>query len=106
MSRRRQRIHDEEDATVSLVATVPEPLAQAMQGFIERHPHWDHYRLFQAALAGFLVQHGAADREVTRWYLAHLFPGQGGFGEGSAPIRLRPLQGNSPSSVHHLDQAA
>jgi len=64
---------------VSLRADVPAPLHEAMREFIERHPHWDQYRLFQAALAGFLVQQGLDDRAVTRWYLAHMFPAQGGF---------------------------
>lgn len=64
---------------VSLRANVPASLHEAMREFIERHPHWDQYRLFQAALAGFLVQQGLDDRGVTRWYLAHMFPAQGGF---------------------------
>jgi len=67
-------------AMVSLQADVPEPLLQSMRGFIEAHPNWDQYRLFQAALAGFLVQNGLESREVTRCYLANLFPQKGGFG--------------------------
>lgn len=66
-------------ATVSLRAEVPEPLLQSMQGFIESHPNWDQYRLFQAALAGFLVQNGLKNRDVTRCYLANLFPAQASF---------------------------
>ena len=66
-------------AMVSLQADVPEPLLQSMRGFIEAHPNWDQYRLFQAALAGFLVQNGLESREVTRCYLANLFPQKGGF---------------------------
>jgi len=69
----------EETGTVSLRAEVPEPLLVAMQDFIERHPNWDQYRLFQAALAGFLVQNGVRDRGVTRCYLANLFPGRSRF---------------------------
>lgn len=76
-------------AMVSLQADVPEPLLQSMRGFIEAHPNWDQYRLFQAALAGFLVQNGLQNREVTRCYLANLFPQKGGFGSrlgsGSEP---------------------
>ena len=68
--------------TVSMTAEVPEPLLQSMQGFIEAHPNWDQYRLFQAALAGFLVQNGVQTREITRCYLANLFPGHQAF---SAP---------------------
>jgi hypothetical protein len=64
---------------VSLRAEVPEQLLRAMGQFIERHPNWDQYRLFQAALAGFLVQNGVQNRGVTRCYLANLFPGSAGF---------------------------
>jgi hypothetical protein len=68
-------------ATVSMRAEVPEPLLQSMQGFIEAHPNWDQYRLFQAALAGFLVQNGVQTREITRCYLANLFPQQRRFSD-------------------------
>jgi hypothetical protein len=71
---------------VSLLAEVPEPLLRAMRGFIERHPNWDQYRLFQAALAGFLVQNGVHNRAVTRCYLANLFPGGGHFAGPPAPL--------------------
>jgi hypothetical protein len=67
---------DTAESMVSLRAEVPEPLLEAMQQFIERHPNWDQYRLFQAALAGFLVQNGIRNRGVTRCYLANLFPGR------------------------------
>jgi hypothetical protein len=76
------------EATVSLQAQVPEPLLEAMRGFIELHPNWDQYRLFQAALAGFLVQNGVNDRGVTRCYLANLFPSQPSFREPEAPRSL------------------
>ena len=68
-----------EGLTVSFRAEVPEALLASMRGFIEQHPNWDQYRLFQAALAGFLVQYGLGDREVTRCYLANLFPAQASF---------------------------
>ena len=80
--------------TVSLRADVPEQLLQAMSQFIERHPNWDQYRLFQAALAGFLVQNGVQNRGVTRCYLANLFPGQGRF----APLAPRPDGRRLPAS--------
>jgi len=61
---------------VSLRADVPAELLASMQAFIERHPNWDQYRLVQAALAGFLVQNGSRNRDITRCYLANLFPAQ------------------------------
>ncbi|MDM7952667.1 MAG: DUF2811 domain-containing protein [Cyanobium sp. CZS 25K] len=70
---------DGAESLVSLHAEVPEPLLVAMRQFIERHPNWDQYRLFQAALAGFLVQNGVRNRGVTRCYLANLFPGHQAF---------------------------
>lgn len=74
-----QDLPEGEGLTVSFRAEVPEALLASMRGFIERHPNWDQYRLFQAALAGFLVQNGLGDREVTRCYLANLFPAQASF---------------------------
>ncbi|MEB3304823.1 MAG: DUF2811 domain-containing protein [Cyanobacteriota bacterium] len=71
--------NEQAEGTVSLMAEVPESLLTSMRSFIDHHPNWDQYRLFQAALAGFLVQHGCQDRAVTRCYLANLFPGQGRF---------------------------
>ena len=75
---------------VSLRAEVPEELLSSMRAFIERHPNWDQYRLVQAALAGFLVQNGSRSRDVTRCYLANLFPGQRSFSADPAvePRRL------------------
>jgi len=84
--------------TVSLRAEVPEPLLQAMAAFIERHPNWDQYRLFQAALAGFLVQHGVQNRDVTRCYLANLFPGSAGFDPlPNRPAKPGPTPGRGPA---------
>ncbi len=91
---------EDQEGTVSLRVEVPEALLAAMRAFIDRHPNWDQYRLVQAALAGFLVQHGSLDRAVTRCYLSNLFPAHRGF-EG-APVsearspRSRP--GSHPGS--------
>jgi hypothetical protein len=59
--------------TVSIENQMPEDLFDAMREFIRLHPQWDQYRLMQAALAGFLFQHGATDRSVARHYLNGLF---------------------------------
>lgn len=84
--------------TVSLMAEVPEPLLEAMRNFIDQHPQWDQYRLFQAALAGFLVQQGSQSRAVTRCYLANLFPGQARF-HGAASDGPRQ-SGHRPRRPH------
>ncbi|MFM1799187.1 MAG: hypothetical protein RLZZ117_1465 [Cyanobacteriota bacterium] len=75
----------EREGIVSLRAEVPEALLAAMRDFIDRHPSWDQYRLVQAALAGFLVQHGSQDRDVTRCYLSNLFPGHRSFAGAPSP---------------------
>lgn len=90
----------DDEGTVSLRAEVPESLLVAMRTFIDHHPNWDQYRLVQAALAGFLVQHGSQDRAVTRCYLANLFPGHRRFEDTtSTAARLnQPLPGSQQAA--------
>ena len=61
------------ESAVSFHSELPQPLQQAMVAFIERCPNWDQYRLVQAALAGFLIQHGVESREITRLYVGNMF---------------------------------
>ena len=64
---------DMSESIVSFHAEVPEVLQLAMNKFIDRHPNWDQYRLIQAALSGFLVQHGVQTRSITRLYVGKMF---------------------------------
>lgn len=64
---------DQESSVVSFEAQLPLQLQLAMASFIERYPNWDQYRLIQAALAGFLVQHGVESRTITRLYVGNMF---------------------------------
>ena len=64
---------DHAAAQVSVVNEVEEDLHLAMGEFIAAHPQWDQYRLMQAAVAGFLFQHGARERCVARHYLNGMF---------------------------------
>lgn len=66
-------IGDAAAGVVSIRAEVPEALLGSMRTFIDAHPNWDQYRLFQAALAGFLVQNGVNSRAVTRCYVGNMF---------------------------------
>ncbi len=66
-------IPDHAPAFVSVENQFPEDLYAAMGEFVRTHPQWDQYRLMQAALAGFLFQHGCQDRAVVRHYLDGLF---------------------------------
>jgi hypothetical protein len=67
------QIPDHAPAHVSVVNEFPEDLYEAMREFISSHPRWDQYRLMQAAVAGFLFQHGCQNRAVSRHYLNGLF---------------------------------
>ncbi len=48
-------------------------LQQAMCKFVEDHPNWDQYRILQAAIAGFLMQKGFQNRDLTRLYIGKMF---------------------------------
>jgi hypothetical protein len=87
----------EADGVVSLRAEVPEALLVSMRSFIDAHPNWDQYRLFQAALAGFLVQNGVQTRAVTRCYVANMFQ-RGGQGGGAQPLASRPARSSAPNT--------
>ena len=67
------QIPDQAPSHVSIENQMPEDLFRAMREFIRLHPQWDQYRLMQAALAGFLFQHGCRDRAVAQHYLDGLF---------------------------------
>lgn len=84
------------EGQVSLRAEVPEPLLQAMRSFLDQHPNWDQYRLVQAALAGFLVQHGSQSRAVTRCYLANIFPAHRSFEVAAVAGATREQQSSRP----------
>jgi hypothetical protein len=77
------QIPDSPPHFISVENQVPEDLFGAMREFIRLHPQWDQYRLVQAALAGFLFQHGCRDRAVARHYLDGLFQ------RGLAPLPPR-----------------
>ena len=44
-----------------------------MKKFVEEHPNWDQYRILQAAIAGFLMQKGFQNRDLTRLYIGNMF---------------------------------
>ena len=44
-----------------------------MNEFVDKHPNWDQYRILQAAIAGFLMQKGFQNRDLTRLYIGNMF---------------------------------
>ena len=63
---------NDEDKVVSFKCELPDNLQKAMNEFVEEHPNWDQYRILQAAIAGFLMQKGFQNRDLTRLYIGNM----------------------------------
>ena len=61
------------DEIISFKCELQENLQKAMNEFVEEHPNWDQYRILQAAIAGFLMQKGFQNRDLTRLYIGKMF---------------------------------
>ena len=68
-----QKNINRKEEIISFKCDLHENLQQAMIKFVEDHPHWDQYRILQAAIAGFLMQKGFQNRDLTRLYLGKMF---------------------------------
>jgi len=62
-----------EEEVISFKCELQENLQKAMKKFVEEHPNWDQYRIIQAAIAGFLMQKGFQNRDLTRLYIGNMF---------------------------------
>ena len=61
------------DEVISFNCELQENIQKAMKKFVEQHPNWDQYRIIQAAIAGFLMQKGFQNRDLTRLYIENMF---------------------------------
>ncbi len=69
------------NATISILAEIPEELHESLKNYLETHPEWDQDRVFSAALSLFLLQNGNSAtpeasksyRQAARVYLESLF---------------------------------
>ena len=61
------------NATISLLADIPEDLHETLKSYLDTHPDWDQNRVCSAALSLFLMQNGQGDRRANRIYLDTLF---------------------------------
>ena len=68
-----QIISNRQDDVISFKCDLQENLQKAMKEFVEKHPNWDQYRILQAAIAGFLMQKGFQNRDLTRLYVWNMF---------------------------------
>ena len=69
----KSRSLNNKDEIISFKCELHETLQNAMNAFVEEHPNWDQYRLLQAAIAGFLMQKGFQNRDLTRLYIGKMF---------------------------------
>ena len=67
------KVLNKKDEVISLKCELQENLQNAMKKFVEEHPNWDQYRILQAAIAGFLMQKGFQNRDLTRLYVGNMF---------------------------------
>ena len=68
-----QEFTNKKDEIISFKFELHENLQQALNKFVEQRPNWDQYRILQAAIAGFLMQKGFQNRELTRLYVGKMF---------------------------------
>ena len=67
------KVLNNKDEVISFKCELQENLQKAMKEFVEDHPNWDQYRILQAAIAGFLMQKGFQNRDLTRLYIGNMF---------------------------------
>ena len=67
------KVINHKDEVISFKCELQENLQQAMKKFVDEHPNWDQYRILQAAIAGFLMQKGVQNRNLTRLYVGNMF---------------------------------
>ena len=68
-----QIVVNQNDEVISFKCELQQNLQRAMRKFVEEHPNWDQYRILQAAIAGFLMQKGFENRDLTRLYIGNMF---------------------------------
>ena len=68
-----QIVFNQRDEVISFKCELQANLQHAMKKFVEEHPNWDQYRILQAAIAGFLMQKGFQNRDLTRLYIGQMF---------------------------------
>ena len=67
------KVLNQNEEVISFKCELQENLQKAMKKFVEEHPNWDQYRILQAAIAGFLMQKGFQNRDLTRLYVGNMF---------------------------------
>ena len=63
------QIVNNKDDVISFKCELHENLQKAMKKFVEERPNLDQYEIIHRAIAGFLMEKGFHNREITKLYL-------------------------------------
>ena len=66
---RNSTLLDQEDEVISFKCELQENLQKAMKKFVEEHPNLDQYEILHRAIAGFLMEKGFHNREITKLFV-------------------------------------
>ena len=61
------------DEVISFKCELQKNLQKAMNKFVEERPNLDQYEIIHRAIAGFLMEKGFHNREITKLYLGGKF---------------------------------
>ena len=67
------KVLNHNNEVISFKCELQENLQKAMKEFVDDHPNLYQYRILQAAIAGFLMQKGFQNRDLTRLYIGNMF---------------------------------
>ena len=60
---------NKKDEVISFKCELQSNLQKAMNEFVEKHPNLDQYSIIHRAIAGFLIEKGFHNREITKLYV-------------------------------------
>ena len=63
------KVFNHKDEVISFKCELQENLQKAMKEFVEKHPNLDQYSIIHRAIAGFLIERGFHNREITKLYV-------------------------------------
>ena len=64
-----QKVLNQKDQVISFKCELQENLQKAMKKFVEDHPNLDQYEIIHRAIAGFLMEKGFYNREITKLFV-------------------------------------
>ena len=60
---------NQNEEVISFKCELQENLQKAMKKFVEEHPNLDQYEIIHRAIAGFLMEKGFYNREITKLFV-------------------------------------